>query len=984
VWSRCFTTILLVVGLLLAAVAASAATKRHTGKPKRPAAPLAAPKLQAPRDEATTDSVPAFTWAPVKGASAYEFQLSADGAFRSSVFASTSGSIRTANTAATITKALASADYYWRVRAVRATGGASHWSAVRTLHVSWSQAPALQAPADGATNNYPAPLVLSWSAVPRAFKYAVQLATDPALGSAAPGFSKPIETSGTDFTVGTALPAGTYYWAVTPLDAEKHSGQRSRIGAFNVDWPSTTATRLTDLDPDAAVFDPQFSWDPVPGAARYQIEVNSSEDFAPDSKVCCTDPTTGTSLSPTQILANNAYYWRVRAVDPDGNAGVWNVGPGFTKDFDGIVPSIPNLRVRNNQHDPLPPATLAEPQYPAIDTNNPIIQWDPVPGASSYEVDISSWNGFACNWTNMHGYRTATPAWSPLAAAPLFPHRLHIGPNNWPTATVDIRGLSYIGPGATYCVRVIAISDRPGSTTNGYISAATQLNGIGKPAFFYDSAPGPDDPPDASTTAPAPFETPASAYLTPQQGSVSPRMPVFTWNDVPGAESYYVVVAKDAGFTNIIDIAFTEAPAYAPRGTNAAITYPEETTHYYWAVVPWNTTQDSTTLPPDNNNPIAFDKRSVPPALLAPIGGADVLTQPTFRWSEARDAQGVPEGARNYRLEVAQDPTFAKPIDDVTTSSTAYTSSSTYPADTLLYWRVRANDESGAQNGGLAWSAPQTFERRLPAPQPSADNPTSGRTIPVLSWTRVEGAIAYDLHVDQPNGTQQDFSTRSTAFAPTVNYGTGEWRWKVRAQFPKATFGSTPGAYSASQPWKRFIGSPAGARGVSNANRILLSWDPVEMGKAYKVEIATTSSFTTPIDSATTDNTSYAPSLANPSFLNGGTLYWRVASLDEGNTLGGWTSGTFSLPKTIKVTLSGNLRRGRKGAVRVKVTDSRGRKVRKAQVRVKGAGVKVPARRTSAKGMTVFKLRPRRAGKLTFQVTRGGFRAGSAVLKVAR
>ena len=205
----------------------------------------------------------------------------------------------------------------------------------------------------------------------------------------------------------------------------------------------------------------------------------------------------------------------------------------------------------------------------------------------------------------------------------------------------------------------------------------------------------------------------------------------------------------------------------------------------------------------------------------------------------------------------------------------------------------------------------------------------------------------------------------------------------MRANFPKLPFGETSGTYSGSQSFTRFIGSPSGARGVANSTRLLLSWDPVEMSKSYKVEIARTTSFTTPVETVTTDNTSYAPTLATTGYADGGKLYWRVASVDEGGNAGGWTSGTFSLPKRIKITLSGNLRRGVNGAIRVAVTDSRGHKVRKAQVRVKGAGVASLARRTSAKGTTVFKLRPRRRGKIVFQVTRGGYRAGSASLMVA-
>src|SRR5207302_1843161 len=122
---------------------------------------------------------------------------------------------------------------------------------------------------------------------------------------------------------------------------------------------------VTDLSTAAEVYDPQFSWAPVAGAARYEVEINSSVDFAPGSKVCCTGTTIATSLSPTTVFKDNVYYWRVRAIDPDGNAGVWNNwqdpvtgDPGFTKTFDKVAPagpvpgtSVKNLHMRDNLTD---------------------------------------------------------------------------------------------------------------------------------------------------------------------------------------------------------------------------------------------------------------------------------------------------------------------------------------------------------------------------------------------------------------------------------------------------------------------------------------------------------------------------------------------------------------------------------------------------------------------------------------------------------
>ena len=235
-----------------------------------------------------------------------------------------------------------------------------------------------------------APLRLHWTSVPDAVAYSVVIATDPSLAAPVIGGTKsPVETQGTTLALPAALAPGTYYWAVTPKDSDGHPGRQSGVGSFVWRWPSQTTPALNDLNADARVLDPQFSWDPVAGAARYEVEVNPSHDWTPQSKVCCTDATVGTSLSPKALLANNTYYWRVRAIDAQGDIGQWNEGPSFQKDFDPVgsqVPStIPNLRIRDNTHDPLGP-------YP-VSTDNPIIQWDPVPGASSYEVQVLIWTG---------------------------------------------------------------------------------------------------------------------------------------------------------------------------------------------------------------------------------------------------------------------------------------------------------------------------------------------------------------------------------------------------------------------------------------------------------------------------------------------------------------------------------------------------------------------------------------------------------------
>ena len=103
--------------------------------------------------------------------------------------------------------------------------------------------------------------------------------------------------------------------------------------------------------------------------------------------------------------------------------------------------------------------------------------------------------------------------------------------------------------------------------------------------------------------------------------------------------------------------------------------------------------------------------------------------------------------------------------------------------------------------------------------------PTAGDTIPVLSWSPVEGAVSYDIHFEQVDGTKRNFTLGSTAFTPVVFYGTGVWRWQVRANFK---FGPTSvsSGYSPALQYTRRIATPTGIKTTKSGKRALLSWDP--------------------------------------------------------------------------------------------------------------------------------------------------------------
>jgi len=208
----------LVVGLITVAPAASAPTTPTTTGP-------------ADGDEVTF--LPAFAWERAAGADHSEFQLSADVGFNSLTY-----SVSTKNTRATPDKTVPNGEYYWRVRSVDSAGGVSGWSPFSTIVKLWAGDPTLNSPADDAVISYPAdPLVLRWTAVPGAAKYRVYVATDQNLSSLVSG-TNPWEVQALNLVPNVLLPQNTYYWAVTPLDAQGNPGEQSEVRSFTWTWPS--------------------------------------------------------------------------------------------------------------------------------------------------------------------------------------------------------------------------------------------------------------------------------------------------------------------------------------------------------------------------------------------------------------------------------------------------------------------------------------------------------------------------------------------------------------------------------------------------------------------------------------------------------------------------------------------------------------------------------------------------------------------------
>jgi hypothetical protein len=919
--------------------------------------------------------VPAFTWTKVSGAASYEFVLS------NANIGATLVDDTTRNTSYTPKFTIADCACSWRVRAISATGAAGAWSATQSYD-KVSDAPATTTPGDGDTITYPSPVALSWDPLDGAAQYKVKLGGNDVSTLST---STPITTSATVYTPTQWLAPGDHYWQVEGIDAKGNEMGYSTPQVFTWDWPSTV-TGLTVTDTvdatgddyaDSTLFEPRFSWDPVPGAAKYDIEISNDSNWATGSIVFSTlltpglSPVQGTSISPNVLLHNSDYYWRVRAKDPNDNAGDWSYygdtsspGDTFTQTYDLATPTIENLRMQDLQGDP---GTDMDSGTDGYQTEVPIVTWDPVPGASYYDVEVHAYDTVGsngCNWSAGATWlsKTAVTSWTPLGTG-----RLGSVWSGKSTSGIDDGSTTKLVAGKEYCVRVTP-------ERNGVVSAVpTVLDGTDGTEWAFQFTGYPSGS-SCSPSCPSDQYVGSDDYLAPS-GVTSTSTPVFTWNPIAGKQSYFVLVSTDPTFaTGFVDYAFTQIPAYAPRigGSSCCKAYADSTTTLYWEVLPApNMNGTGANGFPGSGATSTFFKQTVAPTPLTPISGDTVSDRPLFSWTPAI-------GAKQYRIQVSDDPFFGSGhiIDEQTVYPTSYTPLKKAYDMGQLYWRVQAIDQKG---NGLSWTASQPFTQTYPTPTfDTVTNDDQGSMIPLWSWDPTTGAASYDVHlVCQGGATCSDSNgVESTGAALVKLTGLGPISWQIRANFLDES-GVTHGPWTDLTLFNRTIPAPSNPTTNLANGGLVLAWDARPGAKTYNVQISRSTSFTTNTESFATDNTSYAPLLKATDYLNGGGLYWRVAAKDADNNTGAWTTPqSLSLPTKFAVTVSPSILVHLKTTtVTVTVKSFDGHVVAGARVGVSGAGLKATAKTTGTAGKATFKLRPPKKGTITFSVTKTGYQA---------
>ena len=241
--------------------------------------------------------------------------------------------------------------YYYKVRALKSDGTAGAWSSI--VAVTYKQT--LSAPAVTGGNDAQGRPTLTWKAVTGAAKYEVYRAR-----SLNGDYIKYSTVTGTSYTNTSYIENGnTYYYKVRALKSDGTAGAWSSVVSvtYKQTLPAPAVTGGND-----AQGRPTLTWKAVSGAAKYEVCRARSKDGTYTKY----STTTGTAYTNSSYLTSGAtYYYKVRALDANGNAGPYSAVVSVTCRLKLSAPTVTG-------------GTDAQ--------GRPTLKWNAVTGAAKYEV----------------------------------------------------------------------------------------------------------------------------------------------------------------------------------------------------------------------------------------------------------------------------------------------------------------------------------------------------------------------------------------------------------------------------------------------------------------------------------------------------------------------------------------------------------------------------------------------------------------------
>ena len=249
--------------------------------------------------------------------------------------------------------------YYYKVRALKSDGTAGAWSSIVSVTYRAASTGTLPAPTVTGGNDSQGRPTLKWDKVAGAAKYEVYRAR-----SRSGEYIKYSTVTGTSYTNTSYIEDGnTYYYKVRALDANGTAGAWSSIVSVTYRAASTgtlSAPAVTGGNDSRGR--PTLKWNAVSGAAKYEIYRSYSRDGS-YSKYSTQTSTAYTNSS--YLTSGTTYYYKVRALDANGNAGPYSAAVSVTCRLKLTAPSVTGGKDSQGR---------------------PTLKWNAVSGAAKYEV----------------------------------------------------------------------------------------------------------------------------------------------------------------------------------------------------------------------------------------------------------------------------------------------------------------------------------------------------------------------------------------------------------------------------------------------------------------------------------------------------------------------------------------------------------------------------------------------------------------------
>jgi hypothetical protein len=364
----------------------------------------------------------------------------------------------------------------------------------------------------------------------------------------------------------------------------------------------------------AATLRPTLDWkDSTPAAHHYQIQIATSSTFTPAVLVIDQTNILTSDFTPTFDLApGRMYYWRARALNEINGASAW-------------------AAVRTFKTPLTQPVLDSPPSGLSLTTDRPDFDWQDVPGASQYILQVSASNTFSGLLLNVTVNTSEYAATKDLLQNKLLYWR---------------------------------VAAKTSAVTGPWSSPAWDFT-TGNPA----SVPV--------------LVSPANNLLSKDY------TPLFNWNDSTAPlgtsfKQYELQVDDNADFTSPVINTATAVSEFTPPSDLAS------NTKFYWRVRAVNTVG---LVDHFSGWSAVLSFRTVidVPQSLTVIANGFPALRPRFDWDNATGTGTI----LNYTIQISTSPSFGTFLVNGTTGNSFYDMLKDLPSGTTIYWRVKVNGANG-------------------------------------------------------------------------------------------------------------------------------------------------------------------------------------------------------------------------------------------------------------------------------------------------